>query len=119
MAAPASVLNVNVDHGVPLTLSAPAASVFIANPEIADVQVMSPTSIMIFGKRTGETTFMATDTAGNTLAERTVLVLQDLSGAARRNERRYSRQQNPCSDFAQRHCPDRRGHGSCRRRRRL
>ncbi len=78
-AAGATPLNVSVDHGVSLTLSAPAASIFIANPDIADVQVMSPTSIMIFGKRTGETTFMASDGSGNTLSHRTVIVLQDLA----------------------------------------
>jgi pilus assembly protein CpaC len=72
-------LKISVDHGVPLTLSSPASSVFIANPDIADVQVMSPTSIMIFGKRTGETTFMASDSNGHTLAQRTIVVLQDLS----------------------------------------
>jgi len=77
--AASTPLNISVDHGVPLTLGAPAASVFIANPDIADVQVMSPTSIMIFGKRTGETSFMATDAAGHTLAQRTVVVMQDLS----------------------------------------
>ncbi|MDX2027910.1 MAG: type II and III secretion system protein family protein [Alphaproteobacteria bacterium] len=82
-AAGSTPLDVRVDHGIPLTLSAPAASVFIANPEIADVQVMSPTSIMIFGKRTGETTFMATDNSGNTLAQRTVIVTQDLSSLRR------------------------------------
>jgi len=74
-----STLDISVDHGVPVTLSAPAASVFIANPEIADVQVMSPTSVIIFGKRTGETTFMATGSNGATLAQRTVVVMQDLS----------------------------------------
>lgn len=72
-------LYVNVDHGYPLELQTPAASVFIANPDIADVQVMSPTSIMIFGKRTGDTTFMATDAAGATLENRTIRVVQDLS----------------------------------------
>ncbi|HEU0117749.1 MAG TPA: type II and III secretion system protein family protein [Alphaproteobacteria bacterium] len=72
-------LNVSVDHGVSLTLSSPASSVFIANPDIADVQVMSPTTIMIFGKRTGETTFMASDSSGHPLAQRTVVVMQDLS----------------------------------------
>lgn len=77
--ADAPALRISVDHGVPLTLSAPAASVFIANPEIADVQVMSPNSIMIFGKRTGETTFMASDSAGHNLAQRTIVVMQDLS----------------------------------------
>ena len=36
----ATVLNVSLDHGVPVALSAPAASVFIANPDVADIQVM-------------------------------------------------------------------------------
>lgn len=72
-------LSLSVDHGVPLTLSGPATSVFVANPEIADVQVMSPTQVMIFGKRTGETSFMAADNKGTTLAERTIIVSQDLS----------------------------------------
>lgn len=76
-------LFINVDHGFPLELNAPASSVFIANPDIADVQVMSPTSIMIFGKRTGDTTFMATDAAGYTLENRTIRVVQDLSNLRR------------------------------------
>ena len=76
---PVKVLTLDVDHGVSLTLSAPATSVFIANPEIADLQVMSPTSIMLFGKRTGETSFMATDSHGHTLEQRTIRVVQDLS----------------------------------------
>ncbi len=76
--AASTSLSVMVDHGVPLNLSAPANSIFIANPDIADVQAMSPTSIMIFGKRTGETTFMATDASGATLAQYTIDVTQDL-----------------------------------------
>jgi pilus assembly protein CpaC len=76
---PIKPLNINVDHGINLTLSAPATSVFIANPDIADVQVMSPTSIMIFGKRTGETSFMASDHSGHALEQRTIRVNQDLS----------------------------------------
>lgn len=72
-------LSVNVDRGLSLTLKDPAASVFIANPEIADVQVMTANVVMIFGKRTGQTTFMATDAGGHTLLERTVNVTQDLS----------------------------------------
>jgi pilus assembly protein CpaC len=79
----APVLEVSVDHGVPMTLGGPATSVFIANPDIADVQVMSPTSIMIFGKRTGETSFMATDSGGRTLAQRTIEVTQDLGDLRR------------------------------------
>jgi pilus assembly protein CpaC len=74
-----TILSVTVDHGIPMTLGTPASSVFIANPDIADVQVMSPTSIMIFGKRTGETTFMATDANGVSLAHHTIIVRQDLA----------------------------------------
>jgi pilus assembly protein CpaC len=80
---PAKTLSVSVDRGVSLSLDQPAASVFIANPDIADVQVMSSTAIMIFGKRTGETTFMATDSGGHTLEERTIYVTEDLSSLRR------------------------------------
>ena len=73
-------LTLTVDHGVPLVLKGAASSVFIANPDIADIQVMSPNEVMIFGKRVGETSFMATDSHGATLAERTVIVSQDVSG---------------------------------------
>lgn len=72
-------LSISVDHGINLTFDVPAASVFIANPDIADVQVMSPTSVMIFGKRTGETSFMATDSGGRLIEQRTVSVIQDLT----------------------------------------
>jgi pilus assembly protein CpaC len=82
-AAEAQVLDVVVDRGVPLSLSAPASSVFIASPDVADVQVMSPTSIMVFGKKTGETTLLATDSAGHALLHRTVIVSQDLSDLRR------------------------------------
>ncbi|MDR3425477.1 MAG: type II and III secretion system protein family protein [Alphaproteobacteria bacterium] len=74
------ILSLTVDHGKPLTLRAAASSVFVANPDIADVQVMSPTQVMLFGKRTGETSFLATDDKGAILAQRTVVVTQDLSG---------------------------------------
>lgn len=79
MAKP-TVLHLLVDHGVPLSLKAPALSVFVANPDIADVQVLSPSRVMLFGKRTGETTFMATGDQGSVLAQHTLVVSQDLSG---------------------------------------
>lgn len=71
-------LRVSVDKGVPVMLEAPAASVFIANPDVADVQVMSPTAVMVYGKKTGQTTLMAIDNEGKTLLLRTVMVSQNL-----------------------------------------
>jgi pilus assembly protein CpaC len=79
----APVLNVSVDRGMPITLSSPASSVFIANPDVADIQVMSPTSVMVFGKKTGETTLLATDSGGHALLYRTVIVSQDLTDLKR------------------------------------
>jgi pilus assembly protein CpaC len=72
-------LYVSVDKGMSITLAVPAASVFIANPDVADVQVMSPTAVMVYGKKTGETTLMVADNGGRTLVNRTVIVRQNLS----------------------------------------
>lgn len=52
-------LTITVSHGQMLRLDAPAASVFIADPAIADVQVMSPRMVYLFGRQPGETNLMA------------------------------------------------------------
>ncbi len=125
VSVPASVmaaskpLSVIVDHGYNLTLTAPASSVFVANPQIADVQVMSPTSIMIFGKRTGETTFMATDSNGHTLEERTVIVTQDLSGLTRELNTAFPGNKIRAASLAGWHYTDRRSERRGFRHRRL
>ncbi|MBV8061216.1 MAG: type II and III secretion system protein family protein [Alphaproteobacteria bacterium] len=75
-------LDLNIDHAMTLTLPQPASSVLIANPEIADIQVISPTSVLLMGKRTGETTLIASNTDGIVL-QKTVVVTQDLSDLRR------------------------------------
>lgn len=67
-------LNVDVDHGVTVNLAQPARSVFIANPDIADIQVLSPTAIMVFGKKMGQTTLLATGENNQQLMNRAVMV---------------------------------------------
>jgi pilus assembly protein CpaC len=71
-------LRVLVDQGLQVTLPSPASSVFIANPDIADIQVLSPTAIMVFGKKTGDTTLTASNAEGQMLIYRAVHVVQDL-----------------------------------------
>jgi len=68
-----------IDKSAPVAFDAPAATVFIANPDIADVQVISPLSVMVFGKKEGQTTLKITDRNGRTLAYRTVMVRQNLA----------------------------------------
>lgn len=67
-------LLIDIDQGATVTLPQPAESVFIANPEIADIQVMSPTTIMVYGRKMGETTLMATGKSQETLVKRPVRV---------------------------------------------
>ncbi len=51
-----------------IKLGAPAKTVFVANPDIADVQVKSPTLVYVLGKGAGETTLFAVDGREQVLA---------------------------------------------------
>ncbi len=73
-----TALEVMIDKSVPVKFDKPAASIFIANPEIADIQVLSPTSIMVYGKKEGQTTLKITDNTGKDLVYKTVMVSQNL-----------------------------------------
>tara|TARA_R110000787_G_scaffold211281_2_gene321004 strand:- start:50158 stop:51552 length:1395 start_codon:yes stop_codon:yes gene_type:complete len=57
-----------VHKGRLLKLRAPAKTVFVADPEIADVQIKSPTLVYVFAKAAGETTLYAVDARENVLA---------------------------------------------------
>jgi hypothetical protein len=48
--------------------------VFVADPEIADVRVASPSSIFVNAKKGGETVLYASDEAGNILLKKEVRV---------------------------------------------
>lgn len=76
---PTTALHLNVNKSTAVGFGTPAATVFIANPEIADVQVVTPTRIMVYGKKQGETTLLVSDDRGRALVDKTVVVSQDLS----------------------------------------
>ncbi|HYE52842.1 MAG TPA: type II and III secretion system protein family protein [Azospirillaceae bacterium] len=78
-----SAMTVELNKGTLVRLSAPVASVFVANPEVADVQVMSPTMVTVFGKGAGETTLFAVDTQDRVLLNRRITVSHNLSGLNR------------------------------------
>ncbi len=48
-----------VSDGELIQLAAPATKMFVADPNIADIQVPSPDRVFIFGKKPGRTTFFA------------------------------------------------------------
>lgn len=60
-------IHLDLDAAQMIRLAKPAATVFVANPEIADVQVPNPTTVIVFGKKTGTTTLYAIGRDGTAL----------------------------------------------------
>ncbi|NNC46923.1 MAG: type II and III secretion system protein family protein [Sphingomonas sp.] len=71
---PTEQLNVSQDSGTLVRLPAPMADLFVANPEIADIQVRSERELYIFGKNAGRTTIYATGRGGNVVYAADVVV---------------------------------------------
>src|SRR6266496_3363174 len=65
--------------GTLIRLPRPASTVFIANPDVADVQIKSPSLIYLNGKSTGETVLYAVDADDRVLLNAPVRVEHDLS----------------------------------------
>src|SRR5438552_4456464 len=65
--------------GTLIRLPRPAATVFIANPDVADVQVKSPSMIYVNAKTPGETVLYAVDGEDRVLMNSVIRVQQDLS----------------------------------------
>lgn len=80
-------LTIEVNKGTLIRLDRPATEVFIANPEVADVQVKSNRVVYIFGKTQGETTFYALDENDNTIYGATVHVTRNLGALRQAYER--------------------------------
>lgn len=72
-------LTLEVNEGQLVRLRYPADSVFIANAQIADVNVKSPRMIYIYGKKPGETTLYALDKHDNVVTNARVVVSHNLS----------------------------------------
>ncbi|PDT80434.1 hypothetical protein CO676_28035 [Sinorhizobium sp. BJ1] len=81
-AAPNSInatLNLDSSLGKTVHLPAPAATIFVADPTIADYQAPSNKTIFVFGKKFGRTSLFALDENGEALAELRVVVTQPIA----------------------------------------
>jgi pilus assembly protein CpaC len=70
---------IEVNEGSLVRIDEPAAAVFVANPEIADVAVKSPRLIYVLGKSPGETTLYAVDGDEKVLLASKLMVTHNLS----------------------------------------
>lgn len=72
--AGAPLVQVATGRGRLVTLAQPMSDVFVANSEVADVQVRSPGQLYVFGKKPGETTVSATSRTGRVVYAATIRV---------------------------------------------
>lgn len=71
--------DVEINKGRVIRLAVPATSVAVANPAIADVQVISPHLIYVNGRNIGETGLLAVDGSDEVILQATVTVTHNLS----------------------------------------
>ncbi|WP_139374148.1 type II and III secretion system protein family protein [Enhydrobacter aerosaccus] len=72
-------LKLEVNKGTALKLPGPASTVFVAAPDIADVQVKSPGLIYVFAKKPGDTVLYAVDDQDRVLLNTIVSVTSPFS----------------------------------------
>lgn len=69
-----SPVMLKIDQGTLVKVSVPAAAVFVADPDVADVQVKTPRLIYVYGRGPGMTSLYAVDENENILMNRRVTV---------------------------------------------
>ncbi len=72
-------ISIELNEGQLVRFDTPAASVFITNPRVADVNVRSTKLVYLFGKTPGKTTLFALDSDDNVIANIEVVVQHNLT----------------------------------------
>jgi pilus assembly protein CpaC len=86
---PADTLSVAAGNGKLLQLPQPATAVFVADPNIADVQVPTPSSVFILGKKSGTTTLFALGANQREILRKTIVVSADSPSIQRLVDERF------------------------------
>ena len=73
------VIAIEASKGRMIRLDVPVKTVFVANPDIADVQIKSPMVMYVTGKKPGETTLIAVDEKDRVLVNISITVNHNLS----------------------------------------
>jgi pilus assembly protein CpaC len=82
-----SLVRVEINKGKMIKFSAPASSVVVADPNTADVQVVSPKTVFVYGKKIGETSLSAVGENDETIFQGVIDVTHNLSSLKRTVER--------------------------------
>ena len=76
-------LRVDIDQTARIQLRAPAGSVIVGNPEIADITVVDANTLFVTGKGYGVTEIVAVDSHGRTVFQSQIVVSAGDSGQVR------------------------------------
>lgn len=69
-------VSVKVNMARILRISAPANTVIIGNPRVADVTIQDPQTLVLTGKSYGQTNMIVLDSQGNPIADTLIEVIQ-------------------------------------------
>jgi len=73
--ASAEDIRVPPDQARVITFNAPAKTVFVGNPTIADITVIDSTHVFVLGKNQGTTNIIALDATGHELVDQQIVVI--------------------------------------------
>ena len=73
-----TIIDMDAGQGRLIRLSGPASTVFVAEPEVADIQVKSPRLVYVFAKKPGETSLYAVDSSDRVLVNAHIRVNHNL-----------------------------------------
>lgn len=76
VAAQSAAISVKVNMARILRINAPAATVIIGNPGVADVTIQDPQTLVLTGKSYGQTNLIVLDDMGNPIADSIIEVIQ-------------------------------------------
>lgn len=78
--AESAPVSVKVNMARILRINAPAATVIIGNPAIADAAIQDPQTLVLTGKSYGQTNLIVLDAQGNPIADTMIEVVQEQAG---------------------------------------
>jgi hypothetical protein len=78
-AAESAPVSVEVNMARILRIDAPASTVIIGNPGVADITIQDPQTLVLTGKSYGQTNHIILDGSGNPIADTMILVTQDMA----------------------------------------
>lgn len=79
VAADSAPVSVKVNMARILRIDAPASTVIIGNPGIADITIQDPQTLVLTGKSYGQTNLIILDANGNPIADTMIEVTQDMA----------------------------------------